>query len=106
MPDTEAPLEGAPSVEEGATPQPEGETPMDTATSNYKFEVDGKEVDVDRDIFNHVLRSTLNAEKWEKKYHDKGKDINKRLHELETKEKEVSVSSSLLDEYRTLRAAM
>jgi hypothetical protein len=99
--------EGTPSVEEtGATPQPEGATPVEASDAKYNFEVEGKNVEVDRDIFNHVLRSTLNAEKWERKYHDKGKDLNNRLKEIETKEKNVQGNESLLNEYRTLRSAM
>ena len=48
----------------------------------------------------------LMAEKWEKKYHDKGKEINKRLKDLEARETKAKGDESLIEEYRTLRAAM
>lgn len=77
--------------------------PVETEQTEYEFEVEGEKVKVDRDMFNEVLASTQKAEKWEKKYHEKGRKLNQFSQELQTKEKELATDKQLLDEWKAVK---
>lgn len=81
----------------------ESEIPVETEQTEYEFEVEGEKVKIGRDVFNEVLASTQKAEKWEKKYHDKGRKLNQFSQELQTKEKELATDKDLLDEWKAVK---
>lgn len=76
---------------------------VETEQTEYEFEVGGEKIKLDRDKFNEVLTATRNAEKWDKKYHEKGRKLNQFSQELQTKEKELANDKQLLDEWKAVK---
>jgi hypothetical protein len=83
--------------------EPSQETPVESEQTEYEFDVNGEKIKLDRDKFNEVLTATRNAEKWDKKYHEKGRKLNQYSQELQAKEKELATDKALLDEWKAVK---
>jgi hypothetical protein len=91
------------STEETTSDVESQETPTETEQTEYEFDVNGEKIKLDRDKFNEVLSATKNAEKWDKKYHEKGRKLNQFQRELQDKEKELATDKQLLDEWKAVK---
>jgi hypothetical protein len=86
--------------------EPSQETPTETEQTEYEFDVGGEKVKLDRDKFNEILIATRNAEKWDTKYHEKGRKLNQYASELQAKEKELATNKQLLDEWKAVKSKL
>lgn len=93
--------EPEPDPEPEPEPVPANEPEPDD--KEYEFDVDGEKKKVSKDVFNEVLNATLNAEAWEKKYHDKGRKLNQWQTDLGVKEKELAGDKDTLTEWKAVK---
>lgn len=106
MSDETEDLEVEATSDEDVGVEPSQESVVETEQTEYEFEVGGEKVKIDRDIFNEVLTNTQKAEKWEKKYHEKGRKLNQYSQELQAKEKELATDKQLLDEWKAVKTKL
>lgn len=88
--------------EEGITE----EAGEDTEPSKIAAKVEGQDVEMSPDEFARFYKDWTNEQKWQAKYHQKGKELNTKEQTLSEREKKLSGQENLLGEYQKIKGAM